>query len=80
MSMTECYKYSLKEHGILSKPIKKKYLKGTKKGSNINDQKAKLVSNPFFVLWFSPDCGLFTCLRITRSQALAHSKCRAAYL
>ena len=30
------------------------------------------MSNPFLVLWFSPNCGLFTNLQVTHSQALAH--------
>lgn len=79
--MTEWYKYRLKEHGIQSKPIfkKKSLFERERKESDVNDQEAELVSSPFFVLWFSPDCGLFPRLKITHSQALAHSECKAAY-
>lgn len=79
MSMTKWYKYSLKEYGVLSNPILKKSFKREEKDSNVNDQNARFVFNSFFVLWFSPNCGLFTCLKVTCSQALAYSKFRAAY-
>lgn len=50
--MTKWYKYSLTEYGITSKPILKKSFKREEKGSNINDQKARLVFRFFFVLGF----------------------------
>lgn len=79
--MTKWYKYSLKEYGITSKPIflKKESLKRRKKAVTLMIKKTRLVLSSFFVLWFSPNCGLFTCLKIICSQALAYSKYKAAY-
>lgn len=74
--MTKWYKYSLKEYGIPSSPIKKNHsLKGRGKGNNIDDQRQ--TQHPILSLSFdfSPDFGIFTHFCKYRcSHALAYHR------